>query len=104
MITAKYYGAGAGSQNAAINMGGQTPATTPGATDDVQIYDGSTWATETSMINARRIFAGGGQQNAAVAAGMYPGSTKSEKWDGTSWTEGNPLLQDSSGAAMSGCQ
>ena len=62
LITAGYGMKGTGTQTAALSMGGNTPYPLSVAT---QLYDGTSWSTETSMSNARSY---GGVANASPAS------------------------------------
>jgi hypothetical protein len=54
---------GAGTQNAAISMGGQTPS--PGIDCITEMYDGSSWSTSTNIITARSTGGATGTQKPA---------------------------------------
>ena len=86
---------GAGSQTAAITMGGNL---LPGAlTWNCETYDGTSW-TEVNNINSRRYnMSDAGNSTAALVFGgtdnLPPGNLAiCESWNGTCWTEVNNLL------------
>ena len=94
--------ASAGTQTAAMIMGGDTAPITPGTTDFTEQYDGSSW-TETADLNTARAFvSGAGSQTAAVIMGGGPGLAITELWDGTSWTEVADLNQGRQASAACG--
>jgi len=66
LITKNSKPGGAGTQNAAISMGGQTPS---GIANNVEFYNGSSWASGDPIISARSTGVGSGTQNAAFLAG-----------------------------------
>ena len=81
---------GVGTLTAAMAAGGRLHP--PGAgTNQVELFDGSSW-TETTEINTARYYAGGAgiQTSALMISGEVNGTTFSvncEAWDGSSWTE-----------------
>ena len=88
MNTARAQPGGAGTQTAAMCMGGQT-----GYVAITETYNGSTW-TEVNDLNTARDYLGGcGSVTAALAFGgdTPPYTAASEEYNGTSWTEGNDL-------------
>ena len=80
---------GVGTTTAGMAAGGKLP---PGsATNQVELFDGSSW-TETTEFNTSRYFSGGAgiQTSALMISGEVNGTTFSvncEAWDGSSWTE-----------------
>jgi hypothetical protein len=91
---------GAGTQTAALGIGGIIqPASPPFTTVDqakTESYDGTSW-TEVNDLNTARSNAargsGGTQTSALYFAGIVSGtpSALTESWNGTSWTEVNDL-------------
>ena len=73
---------GAGSQTAGLIFGGEGP---PGARNQTEEYDGSTWTAVNNMPATNKDHAGFGIQTAAVACGGSPNTT-SINYDGTNWT------------------
>ena len=73
---------GAGSQTAGLIFGGEGP---PGARNQTEEYDGSTWTAVNNMPATNKDHAGFGIQTAAVACGGSP-TTTSINYDGTNWT------------------
>jgi hypothetical protein len=84
--------AGCGIQTAGLAIGGFTPPTNTGTTEE---YNGTSWATSPGSLNTvRRELTGVGIQTAALAFGGNLGPTYSnatEEYNGTSWTSSNPL-------------
>jgi len=72
----------------------------------VELYDGTSWTSSTSLNTARNGDAnqGGGtaQTSVLVCGGTNPSSGKTESWDGTSWTEEADMAQTTSRGASSG--
>ena len=78
--TSRYAAAGLGTQTAAINAGGDNPST-----DNVEIWDGSSWTETTEINTARGANLGGAGTTAAglVYGGGNPGATgATELWNG----------------------
>jgi hypothetical protein len=79
-------------QTAGLAIGGFTPPTNTGTTEE---YNGTSWATSPGSLNTvRRELTGVGIQTAALAFGGNLGPTYSnatEEYNGTSWTSSNPL-------------
>ena len=73
---------GAGSQTAGLIFGGEGP---PGARNQTEEYNGSTWTEVNNMPAGNKDHAGFGIQTAAVACGGSP-TTTSLNYDGTNWT------------------
>ena len=101
----------AGTQNAQVIAGGQSPS--PGIT--VEEYDGSSWTTATNMPEKFQQGAGGGTQTAGLffggaipaadSGGPAPTSqTESFEYDGTNWADGGDLNTDRSNAGGCGTQ
>ena len=88
LTTGRYYVGSAGTQTAALLMGGDLYPTTPRISDKVESYNGSSW-TETAEITARRGLTGFGTNTSAIAAGGYISSPSdlAESWNGSAWTE-----------------
>ena len=85
MNTARYGGAGAGTQTLAVVFGGIAP----GPTGATETYDGASWTTSPASLNtARSNLAGFGTSTAAIAAGGgNPGGvTSTESFNGSAWT------------------
>src|SRR5210317_870295 len=83
--TARFALAAAGTKTAALNFGGEPPAT--GATES---YNGTSWTELNDLNTARADLAGAGTQTAALAI-AGGNSTSTESWNGTSWTAVNAL-------------
>ena len=95
------FGAGAGTQTAALKMAGQGPPRRI-----CEEYNGSTW-TETNDTNTDHFITGGfGTQTAAVIAGGMPGGQGQldtvEEYDGTSWTNVTAMPAARQGAQGAG--
>jgi hypothetical protein len=77
---------GAGTNTAAIGAGGNTPPDAAVAT--VELWNGSSWTTGTSMSNVRTQGTGFGTQTSAIACAAFPSPVRAltELWNGTSWT------------------
>ena len=77
----------AGSQAAALCIGGYTGSTTA----DVEVWDGTCWTEGTNLNTARTSGSSGNgtmtSTGALVAGGNPSYMTNTEVWDGTSWTE-----------------
>ena len=94
---------GAGTVPSGIVFGGDSP----GAVDETETYDGTTW-TERGDLNVsgtRRGF--GASANSALAVGgsgapPYPGVTSCEKWNGSSWTAVNAMNEKKEGLGACG--
>lgn len=98
-----YNGAGAGTQTAAMYMGGQDSA----RRNYVWNFDGTSWSPGTALNAVRSSNVGGGTQTAAIttsgsgAAPTYPNLAITEVWNGSTWTEVADL--NSGRGAGSGC-
>jgi hypothetical protein len=101
--TGRYVMGSAGTQTAALSMGG-SPYT--GATE---LYDGTSWTSNPTGLNVVGFgVVGIGTQTAAVAAGRYtqPGalSGSTENWNGSSWSPITNLNTTRYGGGGSGTQ
>ena len=88
--TAIYDNAGAGVQDAALNVGG-TESPSVARSDNTEEYNGSGWTTSGNLNTARFGLGGFGTQTAAYVAGgnVSPGggtTAATESYNGTSWT------------------
>src|SRR6056300_294884 len=90
--TARIYASGAGTRDASLAAGGETPS--PAIVGNTELYDGTSW-TEVNDLNTAR--SAGGSGGATNTAAIYWGGTSPavvanvETWNGTSWTEVNDL-------------
>ena len=77
-------------------------------TDTTEEYDGSTWTTTPNVMNTARFNIGGcGTSTAALGFGGYvigDQRSDSEEWNGTSWTEGDNMIQGRIGMGCCGIQ
>ena len=91
MIVARANMASAGTQNAALAIGGSTSSPQTTCTEE---YNGSTWASGGALIKARDVVAGSGTQNAGlVFGGLGPAVlTCTEEYDGSNWAAGGALI------------
>ena len=80
--------AGAGTQTAALAVGGQPPNRA-----QTETWNGSSWTEVNDLNTATSRFAGAGSQTSAIVFGGFtpPVVNKTESWDGSSWTEVNNL-------------
>jgi len=86
ILSARYYGAGAGLQTAAIYAGGDSPSGGP-ITVQCESYDGTSWTEVNNTTTTKIKRASFGTSTSMVIAGGDPASsTLVESWDGTSWT------------------
>mgnify|MGYP003148826076 FL=1 len=90
MGTARYVGQTAGTQAAAISMGG---GTSPGAASAIsEKYNGATWSSTNNLVGSRTWnFVGVGTSTSALAAGgaSHPPTvylTTTETWNDTCWS------------------
>jgi hypothetical protein len=78
--------AGAGTQSAALAIGGESG----GPLNQTESYNGSSWSNVGNLNTARSYLAGCGTQSAALAIGGDLGGGTStgltESWDGSSWS------------------
>jgi hypothetical protein len=95
--------AGFGTQTAAVSAGGYTP---PGATNNVQTYNGTAWTEVNNMTRSPTEYAnrGAGTTAAGVTWGGTPTTGKTEKWDGTSWTASGVMNTPRYGTMATGTQ
>jgi hypothetical protein len=85
--TARYFGAGAGTQTAALMIGGEPPSSAL-----TESWNGTSWTEVGDLNTARGRFAANGTQTSALAYGGWsPNLAVTESWNGTSWTEVNDL-------------
>ena len=85
LATAREKLGGAGTQQAAIAFGGNTPPTTT-ATEE---YNGSGWSTGGTLNTSRARLGGAGTQTATLAFGGGPpsnGLSATEEYNGSAWT------------------
>jgi hypothetical protein len=89
--TARSYMGRAGTQTAALGMGGYRIM---GNFNETEEYDGSAWASSDNMNTGRFKVGSDGTQTAAIAFGSALGSTTddSEEYDGSSWSSGGTML------------
>ena len=83
------YGRGAGTQTAAINVGGfiNPPAVRYA---NVETWNGSSWTETTDLNTGRGEIGGSGGSSAQTALLVFGGGssqTKTENFDGSTWTE-----------------
>ena len=91
LITGRADFDGAGTRTAGIMVGGRTPTTT-GVSEE---YNGTSYSSGGSLINARSHVNALGTQNATLASAGSPfpaGSNLSEEYDGTSWSAGGTMI------------
>ena len=86
---------GAGTQNAALSVGGETPSS-PTFRTETSEYDGSSWSAGGSLINGRGRGAAAGFQNSGITWGGRNPSISimiacTEEYDGSSWSTGGAL-------------
>jgi hypothetical protein len=89
MARVHYRGVGAGSQNAALHVGGQ-----PGPEHWVEEYNGSTWSAQPNLPRESDKAGGCGTQTAAIVFGGQPpptGTSDTLEYDGSAWTSGGTL-------------
>ena len=87
---------GAGTQTAALGIGGNSnPGSPPYSIDiaNTESYDGTSWTEVNDLNTARGYAAGDGTQTSALFFGGLPPSNLAltESWNGTSWTAVNTL-------------
>lgn len=90
MNTARRYLGGAGTQTAALGVGGFVA----GSVANVESWDGTSWTETTDLTNAKRGMAMSGTNTAALSFGCSdpsPRNAETESWNGSSWTEVNDL-------------
>ena len=89
--TARKYGAGFGTQTAAVYAGGSDY---PNAPSDVEEYDGSSWSEVNNLPAYSRAQGTAGTLTAGLVFGGDPGTpirVQTLEYDGTNWTAGNNL-------------
>jgi hypothetical protein len=93
---------GAGTQTAALSMGGDNGAGDAG--NQVFSYNGTSWSAGTALNTAQRWSGGGGTQTAAICFGGYaPGASGiTQLWNGSAWTTSPNSLATARGD-FSGC-
>jgi len=104
LITDRRLLAGAGTQTAALAVGGYGPAATTSETEE---YNGSGWSTGGSLGTARYRLASAGTQTAGLAFGGELSAIKrnlTEEYNGSSWTAGGNLGTTRSLLAGAGIQ
>jgi hypothetical protein len=107
LITARRQLAGAGTQNAGLAFGGQSPAGSVSCTEE---YDGTSWTAGGSLITARCGLAGAGTQNEGLAFGGRLGNPTfttvscTEEYNGSSWSSGGALITARCNLAGAGTQ
>jgi len=75
------------------------------AMDAAETYDGSSWTTVASLVNARGQLMGCGTQTAGLAAGGGPGSLNyTEKYNGVCWSAVNTMNSGRNSGYASGTQ
>ena len=105
--TAVGYNAGAGSQNAALSMGGKNPASAEaGAVSGSTChYDGTSWSAGGGLIHDVRESTAAGSQNAAL---LYGGSVtpsapaQTAEYDGNVWISCSDMNNGRFGSARAG--
>ena len=97
--SARYQGAGAGTQTAALYFGGRPPGSGATTTEE---YNGSSWTGGGALPVAKMGLAGCGIQTAALAfGGSPPTRNTTEEYSSSSWTAGGTLsvaFEDAAGA------
>ena len=88
--TARFQGAGAGTQTSALAFGGEANQS-PSQSDHTESWNGTSW-TEVNDLNAGKTYLpiSGTYTSAITGGGLGPPSTAltvCESWNGTSWTE-----------------
>ena len=102
LSAAKHSPGGAGTQTAALCMGGILSPGSP--MDESESYDGTSW-TEGNNLNAAIAYNTGiGSQTAALSCGGTSASTVVQSYDGTSWSEGTAMNTGRGIAAGAGIQ
>ena len=93
MGTARNFFKGAGISTATLAFGGATGSGgNPPFTQNVELYNGSSWAEQSGDLNtARSNISAGGTSTSAICAGGYPATGKTETWNGTSFSEESDL-------------
>jgi hypothetical protein len=104
MGNARYQFSCAGTETAALMMGGRVPGRT---SVDTEEFDGTSWASGGNLNTGTETGSGGpqgSQTSAVIFGGIYPtATTQTETYDGTSWTaSGATLLEAGHGQAAAG--
>ena len=84
--TARYHGAGAGTQTSALLFGGQSSADFSSATE---LWNGTNWTEVNDLSENKVVGAGCGASNtSALAFGGQPPAQagRTESWNGSNWT------------------
>ena len=110
LSTNRYQSAGAGTQTAALNAGGDSGP--PAKRNETEEYDGSSWTAGGNIGTARNYQRGCGTQTAAlIVGGDGPGPVVSptkqdavEEYDGSSWTNGGSYPAVMRGIGVTGTQ
>ena len=89
LATGRAQGSGAGTQTAALFVGGRVGP--PGDTTACENYNGTGWASIPSLNTARQYAGGCGTETAAITYGDYPVIANTEEFNGSSWSEQNDL-------------
>ena len=98
MATARHQLAGAGTQTAALAIGGYFAPTVQTAA--VESWNGTSWTSGVSLPAAERLLGANGTQTATLTFGGSPDTTSSNKFNGTSWTSAGTLNTGRVGLAI----
>jgi hypothetical protein len=94
MITARWFLAGAGTQNVGLVIGGYIGGIS-GERSCTEEYNGTSWSIGGALITARNSLGGAGTQNEGLAMGgsSYAGGVLNctEEYNGISWSAGGAL-------------
>ena len=101
--------AGAGTQNAALSMAGNSPAPAQSGYTCTEAYNGSAWSVKSPLNFGRSLLAGAGTQNAALAFGGFGPSpifryACTEKYNGDTWSEVTPMSTGRNNLSGAGTQ
>ena len=101
--------AGSGTKTSALNFGGRNPGSSPGYAATTEEFTAApaavgAWSTGGSLNTARTLIGDAGTQTAALAFGGQGPTTRTETYDGTSWTEVNDMNIESVAWAGAGTQ
>ena len=88
-----------GTQTAAMSISGTNPS--PPSPNNTETYDGTSWTNTADTLVKGSYMSCAGTTTAGVAAGGS-GTSTSEDWDGTSFSEGNDLNTARTGAGSAG--
>lgn len=90
----RYANSGAGTQTAALSIGGVCPGDGQALSQTYE-YNGSSWSSGGSLSRNAGYIGGTGTQNAALGIGgyitAYNATTCTEEYNGTSWSSGGTL-------------